>query len=80
MELLQDDNYSVCLCSVRLLNQEEQWLNDVEATIAMKDARIRTVQKEKEEQIQRVRIGWMDGRTKERTNERMDGWTYQGMF
>lgn len=50
----KDGKYAIISLS-RLLSQEEQWLNDVESSIALKDARIKTVQKEKEEQIQNVR-------------------------
>ena len=38
----------------RLLAQEEQWLADVEASIVSKDVRSILLNKEKEEQIQRV--------------------------
>lgn len=38
----------------RLLDQEEEWKADVEATIAMKDARARMIQMEKEETVQEV--------------------------
>ena len=38
----------------RLMQQEEEWKMDVEATLAMKDARTRMLQMEKEEMIQEV--------------------------
>ncbi len=38
----------------RLMQQEEEWKMDVEATLAMKDARARMIQMEKEELIQEV--------------------------
>ena len=37
-----------------MLLQEEEWKHDVEATIAMKDARSKMIQMEKDEMIQEV--------------------------
>ena len=38
------------------MQQEEEWKNDVEATLAMKEARAQMLQMEKEEMIQEVSL------------------------
>ena len=38
----------------RMLDQEQEWKADVEATIAMKDARSKMIQMEKQEIVQEV--------------------------
>ena len=45
--------FFICLCC-RLLEKEEEWKADVEASIAMKDARSKIIQMEKEEAIAEV--------------------------
>ncbi len=46
--------FYVCMLHYRLLDQEEEWKADVEATIAIKDARSKMIQMEKDEMVQEV--------------------------
>lgn len=45
----------------RLMQQEEEWKMDVEATLAIKEARARMLQMEKEEMIQEVNCFALQG-------------------